>query len=195
MSPDAVRVRPGSFNVRVMLFLLVIVCGRAWALDEFAGLKCGADIPKSLVGKRDSNEPVAALEGRHKDLGLRNLGGTEVSDRVFMASWQICGSEYELLVNTKSGLIRDVLPFPAHAAKSPMFIGTCAAGGKEAPGTVVAVLDNGAGYNARDEKLAKTMLKATAAWKIDETKERFAKQATENLSCPLGGVVTLDGGP
>jgi hypothetical protein len=57
------------------------------------------------------------------------------------------------------------------------------------------VLNNSAGSNARDEKLAKTMLKATAAWKIDETKEKFAKQATQNLECPLSGIVTQDGGP
>ena len=98
-------------------------------------------------------------------------------------------------MNTKSGLIRDVLPFPSHSAALPMFIGTCQVDGKESPGTVVAVLNNSAGYNARDRKLAKTLLKATAAWKIDETKERFAKQSTENLGCPLSGIVTLDGGP
>jgi hypothetical protein len=39
------------------------------------------------------------------------------------------------------------------------------------------------------------MLKAAAAWRIDESKEKFAKQSTENLSCPLGGIVTQDGGP
>jgi len=183
------------FKIRVMLFVLIIVCGKAWALDQFEGIKCGTDISKSLLGKHDSNEPVVVLEKRHKDLGLKDLGGTEISDRWFLSSWQICGSEYELLVNTKSGLIRDVLPFPSHSATSPMFIGTCQADGKEVPGSVVAVLNNSAGYNARDEKLAKTMLKATAAWKIDETKEKFAKQAAQNLACPLSGIVTLDGGP
>ncbi len=194
MSPGALRENPRMFKIRVILFLLVIVCGKAWALDEFERIKCGADIPKSLVGKRDSNERVVVLEERHRDLGLKGLGGTEVSDRLFLVSWQICGSEYELLVNTKSGLIRDVLPFPPHSANSPMFIGACKADGKDIP-DVVAVLNNGAGYNARDGKLAKTMLKATAAWKIDETKEKFAKQLTENLRCPLSGIVTLDGGP
>jgi hypothetical protein len=194
MLPGALRENPGMFKIRVVLFLLVIVCGKAWALDAFAGIKCGADIPKSLVGKRDSNQRVVVLEQRHKDLGLKNLGGTEVSDRLFLASWQICGSEYELLVNTKSGLIRDVLPFPPHSANSPMFMGACKADGKEVPGTVVAVLKNGAGYNARDEKLAKTMLQATAAWKIDEAKEKFARQSTESLTCPLSGIVTQDGG-
>jgi len=183
------------FKIRVMLFVFIVVCGKAWALDQFAGIKCQADIPRSLLGKHDSNEPVAVLEKRHKDLGLKDLGGTEISDRLFLSSWQICGSEYELLVNTRSGLIRDVLPFPSHSATSPMFIGTCQADGKAVPGTVVAVLNNSAGSNARDEKLAKTMLKATAAWKIDQTKEKFAKQSTQNLGCPLRGIVTLDGGP
>ena len=188
------RRTPGMFKIRVVLFLVVIVCGKAWALDAFAGIKCGADVPKSLVGRRDSNERVAVLEARHKDLGLKNLGGSEVSDRLFLASWQICGSEYELLVNTKSGLIRDVLPFPSHSASAPMFIGACQADGKAVPGTVVAVLNNGAGYNAKDEKLANTMLQATAAWKIDQTKEKFSRQSTENLKCPLSGIVTQDGG-
>ncbi|HEY6968947.1 MAG TPA: hypothetical protein VJA94_07080 [Candidatus Angelobacter sp.] len=184
-----------TFRIRLFLLLLIIVGGKAWALDEFAGIKCGADIPKSLVGKRDSNERAAILEERHRDLGLKDLGGTEISNRLFLASWQICGREYELLVNTKSGLIRDVLAFPAHSKTSPMFIGACKADGKEIPGTFVAVLDNSAGYNARDEKLGKTMLKATAAWKVDKTREKFAQQATENLRCPLGGIVTQDGGP
>lgn len=183
------------FKIRLILFVLTIVSGKAWALDQFEGIKCGADIPKSLIGKHDTNERVVVLEERHRDLGLKDLGGIEISDRLFLVSWQICGSEYELLVNTKTGLIRDVLPFPPHSATSPQFIGTCQANGKEIPEAVVAVLNNGAGYNARDGKLAKTMLKATAAWKIDETKEKFAKQSTENLGCPLGGIVTLDGGP
>jgi hypothetical protein len=177
----------------VLFFMLV--CGKVWAVDPFAEIKCGADIPKSLVGKHDSNERVALLEERHKDLGLKNLGGTEISDRLFLASWQICGNEYELLVNTKNGLIRDALPFPHHAKTSPMFIGRCRTGGKELPATVVALLDNSAGHNPRDSKTAQTMIKATAAWKIDETKEKFVTQSPENLGCPLDGIVTADGGP
>ena len=182
-------------KIRMMLVLWIIVCGKAWAQDPFAGVRCGADIPKSLMGKHDSNERVAVLEERHKDLGLKDLGGIEISDRLFLVSWRICGNEYELLENTKRGLVRDVLPFPPHSAASPQFIGACQADGKERPETVVAVLNNRAGYNARDPKLAKTMLQATAAWKIDEAKEKFAVQSTENLGCPLGGIVTLDGGP
>jgi len=185
----------GTFKIQGVLFLLIIVCGKAWALDEFQGLKCGADIPKFLIGKRSSNERVIVLEERHKDLGLTDLGGTEISDRLFLISWRMCGSEYELLLNTKSGLIRDVLLFPPHSRTSPQYIGTCQADGKQVPEVVLAVLNNSAGYDARDRKLASTMLKATAAWKIDETKEKFANHPTENLECPLGGIITLDGGP
>ena len=183
------------FNTRLILLVLIIACGKAWALDPFEGLKCGADIPKWLIGKRDSNERVAVVEERHKDLGLRNLGGEEISDSLFLASWQICGSEYELLVNIKRGLIRDVLPFPPHSVTAPMFIGSCQADGKQIHGTIVAVLNNSAGYNARDEKLAKTMLKAPVAWKIDEAREAFYKEPAKDLACPLGGIVTQDGGP
>jgi hypothetical protein len=195
MSNGAFRQHPRTLKIEVVLLLLMIAGGNTWALDQFQGIKCGSDIPKSLIGKHDSNERVVVLEQRHQDLGLKDFGGTEISDRLFLASWKICGSEYELLVNTKSGLIRDVLPFPPHSTTSPMYIGLCQSDGKPTPGTVVAVLNNSAGYKARDGKLSATMLKATAAWKIDETKEKFATQSAKNLACPVGGIVTQDGGP
>lgn len=191
----ALRKKRRTFAIPLILFLFVVVCGKAFALDEFQGIKCGADIPKSLIGKRFSNEGLVVLQERHKDLQLNDLGGTEISDRLFLTSWQICGSEYELLLNTKTDVIRDVLAFPAHSKTSPMYIGRCQAGGKEIPQAILAVLDNSAGYNARDRKLGNTMLKATAAWKIDETGAKFIRQPTDNLRCPLGGIVTADGGP
>lgn len=182
-------------KVRVIFFAFLISFAHAWAADEFAGIQCGADIHKVLVGKHVSNGPAAVTENRHRDLGLKNLGGDEISDRLFLAAWQICGGEYELLVNTKQDLIRDVLPFPPHSAAAPMFIGTCQVGGKDISGIVVAVLNNSAGHDARDKAAAKTMLAATAAWKIDETKGKFYPQSTVNLGCPLGGINTGDGGP
>lgn len=180
----------------IIVFLVVVACAQAWAADEFAGLKCGADIPKALVGKRaDSNEPVATIEARHKDLGLKNLAGNDGEERLGTESWQICGSEYELLVVSKTGLIKDVIQFPSHSKTSPMFIGRCKAAGKEIPATMLAVLDNSKKYDARDDKLAKTMLNATAAWKVDDKAEKFVAQPAAGLSCPLDGIVTADGGP
>jgi hypothetical protein len=46
-----------------------------WAVDEFDTIKCGADIPKAMVGKRSSNERVVVIEARHSNLGLKDLGG------------------------------------------------------------------------------------------------------------------------
>ena len=51
--------------------------------DAFDGVKCGSDIPKALTGKGMSNQRVADLEKRHADLGLKDLGGDEIS-----AYWQ-----------------------------------------------------------------------------------------------------------
>ena len=184
-----------TFAIPLIVFLFAVVCGKAFALDEFQGTQCGSDIPKSLIGNRASKGPTAALEERHKDLQLKDLGGTEISDRLFLGSWQICGREYQFLVNTKTNVIRDVLAFPAHSKTSPMYIGKCRAGVKEVPETMVAVLDNSAGHDARDQKTATSMLKATAAWKIDETRAKFIAQPTDNLRCPLSGIVTADGGP
>jgi hypothetical protein len=182
------------FKIPLIAIVFLLACAPAWAADEFAALKCGTDIPTALVGKHVSNGAASTAENRHKDLGLKSLGGDEISDRLFLASWQICGSEYELLVNTQQSVIRDVLPFPAHSATVPMFIGTCQVAGKDVSGYVVAVLNNSARHNARDKAAGKTMLAATAAWKIDEAKGTFEKMSTENLSCPLDGIITEDGG-
>ena len=184
-----------KMQIFAVLLGLMLTSGDAWAKDQFDGLKCGADVPKFLIGKRASNEATAGIEARHKELGLKDLGGSEISDNLFLSSWRVCGSEYELLVNTKGDLIRDVIPFPAHSTKSPMFIGRCKAGKREIPATVIAVLDNTKGYDARNEKSAKNMLKASAAWRVDRVKEKFVGQPIEGLECPLGGVVTSDGGP
>lgn len=185
---------PAMRKILIVLFVVMVVSLSATAADQFDEIRCGADIPKTLHGKRDSNQRVVVLEQHHKDLGLKNLGGTEISDDLFLASWEICGSEYELLIRTKTSLIRDVLLFPSHSAATPMFIGTCQQGGKELPGTMIAVLNNGNGYNPRETKMARAKLKATAAWKIDTLNEKFAKQSAEGFECPMAGIVTQDGG-
>jgi hypothetical protein len=171
-----------------------MTCATARALDEFDGIKCGVDVPRALIGKRQMSQRVVAVEARHHDLALKDLGGTEISDHLFFESWTICGTEYELLVNTRTEVIRDVIPFPPHSAKSPESIGICQANGRDLPDSVVAVLDNRAGLSLRNAS-PRTLLKATAAWKIDESKEHFISLQAVGLSCPLESVVTADGGP
>jgi hypothetical protein len=183
------------FKMLAVFVLTLILSGEAWALDEFEGVKCGSDIPRALSGKRSSDEKVVVIEERHRDLGLKDLGGSDVTDQLSSVSWRICGSEFELLVDNKSKLIRDVLQFPSHSKTSPMFIGQCKVDGREIPETVMAVLDNHSGLNARDRARAEVLLKATAAWKIDEAHGRFVALPVTGLGCPLGGIVTSDGGP
>ncbi len=186
-----------KWRLLALLVPIILGCGAAQAKDGFESVRCGSDIPHALVGKRMSDEPAARIEGRHKELGLKDLGGDEISDSLNATSWLICGKEFMLLSDAR-GVVRDALALPAHSRTSPEFAaGTCQANGRQPGGLVVAILDNrGANsdaphYSAQD----KTALPATAAWKIDEKAGEFVVLSTKGLSCPRGGIITADGGP
>jgi len=171
-------------KIASFMVLLLLVCAQARALDGFENVQCGSDISNALIGQRMSNEPVVALEGRHVELGLKDLGGYEASDRLFSASWRICGNEFELILDDHS-VVRDALKFPPHSKDSPGFIGSCLVNDKKVAGTIIAVLDNKGGTET---------LPAQAAWKIDEKSAKFVKLATQGLRCPRDGIFSLDGG-
>jgi len=130
------------------------------------------------------NERSAAIEARHKALGLKDLGGSELAGDLFLSSWLVCGNEY-LLILDKRSVVRDVLQFPRHSKASPEFIGSCRVNGREQPGDMVAVLTNQAGGEN---------LSAKFAWKIDRKTAKFVKVAAEGMQCPRSGIVTADGG-
>ena len=130
-----------------------------------------------------SNERIVVLGERHKDLGLKDLGGTEISDRLFLTSWRICGEEYLLLED--KDVVRDVLKFPKHSKESPQFIGTCQSNGHDLLGTAIGMLKNEAGAD---------ILPAVMAWKIDEKQMKFVQLQTEGLRCSRDGIITADGG-
>lgn len=44
-----------------------------------------------------SKETIVVLEETHKDLGLKDVGASEISDRLNVISWRICCEEYVLL--------------------------------------------------------------------------------------------------
>src|ERR1700682_3636761 len=155
-------------NVIGILSVAYLVCGNAWgASDGFSAVRCGSDVPKALIGRTMSNERVAVIEERHKDLKLNDLGGSEISDRLFLISWRICGDEYALL--EEKSVVRDVLEFPQHSKDSPEFIGSCQRNGKEISDTIIAVL--------RNERGAENLSAATA-WKIDEKEKKFVELRT-----------------
>jgi len=156
-----------------------------FASDLFSKIECGTDIPKALIGASMSNERVVLIEARHKTLGLKDLGGSELSGDLFLSSWLICGNEY-LLILDKRSIIRDVLQFPEHSKASPEFIGSsCQVNGKQLLEDTVAVLNNQPGAES---------LSAKSAWKIDPRKAKFVKLVTEGMQCPRSGIVTADGG-
>jgi len=181
-------------KVLYILVFLLLCCGEAFAQDGFEAVQCGSNIPAQLIGKHMSNERVVVTEARHKNLGLKDVGGEEVSDRLFLGFWMICGNEYVLLEDTRVDIIRDALAFPPHSKSSPEFSGQCAVEGKKQQDILFGVLDNQAGHTRRDALHNKLVLAAKFAWKIDEKNTRFVKVPTEGLFCSFDGIITADGG-
>lgn len=171
-----------------IIFLLgMVACIQARATDEFDGLKCGDDIPKAMIGKHSPTERVVVTEKRHGNLGLKDLGGVEISDRLFLVSWRICGSEHAELIDTRKRLVLDVLPVPAHSLYAPeSFIEECQVGGNKLPDAVIAILDNSQGQKPKGY-FDQIMLPARVAWKIDEHHQRFIPMPTKGLSCAVSG--------
>ena len=167
-----------------LLAAIFLAWGQPAFADEFQNLQCGADIPKALIGKRSSNEPVVQTEKKYRALGLKGLGGDEISDQLSSVNWLICGAEYVELIDRR-GLVRDALLFPPHSKTAPAFSGVCQARGRDLPDIVLAVLD---GSSAADPLPVKT------AWKIDQKGARFVSVSGEGLLCPRSGITTLDGG-
>jgi hypothetical protein len=175
-----------KLTIILPLMLLLFCAGASGPQDGFSGVRCGADVPKALIGRLMRNEKVVVIENRHVDLGLKDLGGGDISEKppLFAASWKICGDEYMLLEDGRS-VVRDVLKVPEHSKRSPEFIGECQNNGTKMPGTIVAILNNEEG---------KATLSAKAAWKIDQKSARFIKISTDGLGCPRSGIITADGG-
>jgi hypothetical protein len=171
-------------------FVLSILAGNCQfsanvsAADLFSKIRCGADIPKALIGGIMTNERVVLIEDRNKALGLKDLGGSELTGDLFLSSWLICGDEYLLILDKKS-IVRDVLQFPRHSRESPEFIGSCQVNGRKLPEEIVAVLNYQPGAQS---------LPAKSAWKVDPKKARFVKLVTEGMQCPRSGIITADGG-
>ena len=176
------RVRLKVSAIFVLVLPLLCLSG-VYAADEFESVRCGSDIRKALLGRKMSNEKIVVLEERHKDLGLKDVGASEISDRLNVISWRICGEEYVLLED--KDVVRDVLKFPKHSKDSPAFIGSCQLNGHEVPGTAIGVLRNENGV---------AILPAVSAWKIDDKQMKFVELKTEGLRCSRDGIITADGG-
>jgi hypothetical protein len=167
-----------------LLGLVVLASAHAASADEFQKVQCGGDVPKAMIGQRSSNGPVVATEKKYSGIGLKGLGGDEISDSLSSVSWMICGAEYILLID-RAAVVRDVLAFPIHSRTSPAFTGICRYDGKDLPGVYVGVLDG----MKHDE-----FVPVRFAWKIDQKQVKFINVPGEGLLCPRSGIPTSDGG-
>jgi hypothetical protein len=180
MSP--LRTKKGV--VAIFALALSIFCSSSiYGADAFDSVRCGSDVRKALLGRKMSNEKIVVLEERHKDLGLKDLGASEISDRLTVISWRIYGEEYVLLED--KDVVRDVLKFPKHSKDSPEFIGSCQSNGPDVPSTAIGVLKNENGVES---------LPAVSAWKIDDKQMKFVELQTQGLRCSRDGIITADGG-
>lgn len=159
-------------------------CGQAAVADEFKNVKCGADIPKAMIGQRSSSDKVVRIEAKYRALGLKHLGADEISDKLSSINYLICGSEFVLLVDRKN-IVRDAIAFPVHSRQAPAFSGICQVGGRDLPDIFIGVLDGASPGQ---------MLPVQSAWKIDQKSAKFVKAPVEGLRCPRSSIFTVDGG-
>jgi hypothetical protein len=161
-----------------------LACGQSAFADEFLGLQCGTDIAKAMIGKRTVNAPIVEIEKKYRAIGLKNLGGDEITDNLSSVGSMICGSEYIELIDRK-GVVRDALAFPPHSEVSPAFSGFCQLKGKDLSDVIIAVLDG---------SVAGDLLPVKAGWRIDLKQAKFVAMPGEGMLCPRSGIYTVDGG-
>jgi hypothetical protein len=166
-----------------VLVLLFFCISNIYGADGFESVRCGSDVRKAMVGRKTSNERVVVVEARHKDLQLKDLGAEEISDRLNLIFWRICGQEYAVLED--GDFVKDVLKFPEHSKDSPQFVGSCQLNGHDVAGVVVGVVKNEEGT---------AMLLAAKVWKIDEKQKKFVQLPTDGLRCSRDGISTEDAG-
>ncbi len=182
----------------VVLAALLLSAPQALAGDAFDKVRCGSEVLKALAGGSLPDGAAAAIEARHQAIALKDLGADEITDRLQLISWRICGAEYKLLV-AGGNRIRDVLPFPPHSPSEPEFGGSCTTDKNAVRNHLIAILDNKARadvnmshhYAPEDA----TLLSAETAWQIDEKQAKFVKIDAAGLRCARSGIITVDGGP
>ncbi|QGM98146.1 hypothetical protein [Methylocystis parvus] len=167
----------------IAILFPLLLSGAGAQADQFAQIRCGADIPKALVGQRESNAPVVKTEAAYKHLRLEHLGADIVADDMNAISWRLCGQEYLML--DKGSIIRDVIAFPPHSKTTPAFSGSCRIRGRDTKDMIVGVLD----ASGKGERLP-----AKEAWRIDEKAAKFVRMDVRDMLCPRSGVYTADGG-
>ncbi len=182
-----------QFVLGSLLAFAALVAGTgAQAAGGFESVHCGADVRSALIGKKMSNEPVMQTEKRHTDIGLKDMGGDELSDDLSSVAWKICGKEYFTVVSS-GGAIRDVLELPQHSHTAPHFTSLgCKINGKPGSDLVVGVYDN---TKVFPHETPDDLLPATAAWTINQKTGKMSPLSVAGLKCPRIDIVSSDSDP
>ena len=152
--------------INILIISILFLGGKAYcASDGFDKVKCGADIPKALIGQFMPDERVVVLERKHKNLGLKDLGADIISENLNTIYWMICGKRFVVLDD--GGFVRDVMQLSSIADDASEYTGKCTSNNKELPEIVFAILEN------------KTV---KSAWEINR-KKGFVKLPTNGLQC------------
>ena len=157
-------------------------------------MRCGSDVVKALTGRQVKNGRVVDIERAHVDIGLKDLGGSEISDSLWFISWGMCGRDYSLL--EASNRVVDALLFPRHSRRYPEFLGLCVRGQDTLP-LIHGIMDNPAWRPAGQPIFLEgdsTMLRTITAWKVDEASRHFVPIDTTGLRCARSGMFSSDGG-
>ena len=170
---------PPRMSLLLSLLALAPLCRAA---DGFEAVSCTGDVPRALVGKKFTNEADSAIEARHRNLALKDLGGDEISDDVFLSTWSICGVDY--LLTLRRNVVADVLKMPAHAGAEKVFDGDCKKNKAAMKGVFVGVLVDQPGTDD---------LTAKSAWKLDEKTGKFTSTPVDGMTCARHGIIFRDG--
>ena len=174
-TPDLVWVAPGA-----AMYTPPFDASFGWQIIESwpstclpvlsAALTCAAALEKVLVGRTMSDEPVAKVEARYKSLGVKNLGGYEVSDTLFLGFWQVCGDEFAIL--QAGAQVKAALKTGKHVDGQDSMI--CHP--KDASKGGVYIAAPGATHT-------KSGVVAERAWRIDEQSASFTPAMSDALEC------------
>ena len=168
----------GCSRLAGVVLLTLAATSPAHARDGFERVRCDGDIAKALIGQRGANEPAMAIEARHKNLGLRDLGASDFG-AFSQITWLICGEEFAVLEDNRANIVRDALQIPPRSKGHPEFQGLCKRNGQPMADSVVAILSDQSGANE---------LPAEVAWRIDEKAVKFVQAPTDGLLCPRDGI-------
>lgn len=155
-----------KYQRNILLFAISLWGVNAYcAPDGFDKVKCGSEVPKALTGQLMKNETVAAIENRHKDLGLQHMGADELAVNFNAVYWMICGKRYVVLMD--GDRVRDAMQLSEPSDGASEYTGRCKVNNKEMLEMVFAILD---------KKTVKD------AWEMNR-KTGFVKLSTKGIQC------------